>query len=151
MFVDRLLSPTACRDDFIAGQVPIVHSWAGVHFEATWEVAPEQVKITLCTPGLQKTLSFGADGVVRCDWQWETPAEIASVGGWFSTELSLSSPFDIDAPGAERWEYAIETVAKSEKGFDRTVQGTALVFRWPLTAHRASLTARRSSASARAS
>ena len=151
MFVERLLSPTACCDDFIAGRVPVVHSWAQVCFEATWEVTPEDVEITLRTPGLQKTLRFGADGVVQCEWQWETPAEIASVGGWFSTEVSLSSPFDVVATGAERWEYPIETVAKSEKGFDRTVQGTALVFRWPLAAGRASLTARRSSVSARAS
>ena len=151
MFVDRLLYPTTTRDDFIAGRVPVLRSWAREPMANRWTVAPDVAEIRLGGAGLHKTLRFSADGAVQCDWQWEAAAELTSHGGWFSTELSISSPFDIDAPGAERWEYPIETVAKSEKGFDRTIQGTALVFRWPLAAGRASLTARRSSASAPAS
>jgi hypothetical protein len=49
---------------------------------------------------------------------------------------------NIDAPGADRWEYAIETVAKSEKGFDRVTQGTAVVLRWPVSVGEARATIR---------
>ncbi len=151
MFVDRLLSPTATLDDFVAGTSPVLRSWAREQLDAEWTAAPERVEVRLTGSGLQKTLHFADDGSVQCEWKWDAPADIASVGGWFSTEISLSVPLVIDAPGSERWEYPIETVAKSEKGFDRTIQGTALVFRWPLTLGRATLTARRSHASERAS
>jgi hypothetical protein len=30
------------------------------------------------------------------------------------------------------WTYSIETVAKSERGFDRTTQGTSVTLRWKL-------------------
>ncbi|MEO5798525.1 MAG: alpha-amylase/4-alpha-glucanotransferase domain-containing protein [Gemmatimonadales bacterium] len=151
MFVDRLIAATATRDDFIAGTVPVLHSWAGTTLAATWQVSPSTVSIELTRSDLVKQLHFDADGTVRCDWQWHAPDEMRSTGGWFTTELSLSAVLEIDAPGADRWEYPIETVAKSEKGFDRTIQGTALVLRWPLNAGRASVTARRPAASAPAS
>lgn len=151
MFVDRLIYPTATRDDFIAGRVPVLRSWAREQLAESWTVGQTQIEVRLTGAGLLKTLRFDAAGTITCEWQWNTPAEMHSVGGWFTTELSVSSSFDIEAPGAERWEYPIETVAKSEKGFDRTIQGTALVFRWPLSIGRASLTARHPSASAPAS
>jgi hypothetical protein len=40
----------------------------------------------------------------------------------------------IEAPGATVWEHPIETVAKSERGLDRTLQGISYLVRWPATA-----------------
>ena len=52
--------------------------------------------------------------------------------GVAATELSLAGPLQAVAePVAELVTYPIETVAKSEKGFDRTRQGESLTFLWP--------------------
>ena len=49
----------------------------------------------------------------------------------------------IDAtPDAEVWRHPIETVAKSERGLDRTRQGESLTFRWPARLGEASLQVR---------
>ena len=49
-------------------------------------------------------------------------------------------PLAIDAtPVAEVWRHPIETVAKSERGLDRTRQGESLTFRWPAHLGEASL------------
>lgn len=151
MFVDRVIAATATREDFLAGTVPVLRSWAREPLVDSWTAGHEQVEIRLSGDDLLKVLRFEADGTVHCEWQWNTPDGNNSAGGWFTTELSLSSPLALDAPGAERWDYNIETVAKSEKGFDRTIQGRAVVFRWPLSAGEARLTARRPTASAPAS
>ncbi|MES2125508.1 MAG: alpha-amylase/4-alpha-glucanotransferase domain-containing protein [Gemmatimonadota bacterium] len=143
LFVDRLLSPTTTREDFIAGKVEFRRSWATTAFQYEWTVRPECAEVRLQADGLRKVLRFDADGSVHCAWEWNAPADAASVGGWFSSELSVSTPLEIHAPGAECWEYTIETVAKSERGFDHTIQGSAFVYRWPVSAGRAELTVRR--------
>ena len=64
---------------------------------------------------------------------WDEPA--AAPDDLFSTELSIAGQLAIDAtPDADVWRHPIETVAKSERGLDRTRQGESLTFRWP--AHR---------------
>jgi len=51
----------------------------------------------------------------------------------FSTEISLAGTLEPDTtPAAEAWRFAIETVAKSERGLDRTRQGESLTLRWPV-------------------
>jgi hypothetical protein len=51
--------------------------------------------------------------------------------GWFSTELSLAAPAAVvSEPAAHTVVYTIETVAKSEKGLDRTVQGECFTLLW---------------------
>jgi hypothetical protein len=53
-------------------------------------------------------------------------------------------PLSIESPLAERWDYVIETVSKSEAGFDRSAQGVAAVLRWPVSAGQAAVTLVRS-------
>ena len=51
----------------------------------------------------------------------------------FSTELSLFAPLSVRSePAAEVWTFPIETVAKSERGLDRTTQGQSVTLRWPV-------------------
>jgi hypothetical protein len=137
LLVDRIIAADSSRDDFINGRAKSIRTWAGQEMDSDWRVADENVQLHLRCDDLTKTLYVG-DGTVRCEWRWQPgpfPAD-----AWFSTELSFSSPLNIDASGAERWEYPIETVAKSEKGFDRLAQGTAVVLRWPASAGQARAT-----------
>ncbi len=133
LLIDRLIDPAATADDFQAGTIPTLRSWAAVPFEPTWEVAGSRARVTLSAPDLVRTLHLAEDGALTCEWSWTTDHDHA----WFTTELSLSVPCRIDAPGALTWEYPIETVARSERGFDRTRQGQAIVLRWPASARRA--------------
>jgi hypothetical protein len=80
---------------------------------------------------LTKRLRFARDGSFRVDYRWDkslgTPADL------FAVELSLFGSLEVRAdPPAERWTYPIETVAKSERGFDRTRQGDSLTLRWKM-------------------
>ena len=142
LLVDRILAATVDREDFINGTVPVLRSWARERLMETWDVRAKGVEIRLGTPGYRKTVRIDADGTLHCAWEWEASAG-GEQGGWFSSELSVAEPVEITAPGAERWDYPIETVAKSERGFDRTIQGQAIVLNWPLSAGKASLTLRR--------
>jgi Domain of unknown function (DUF1926) len=80
---------------------------------------------------LEKHIRFDADGRIGVRWTWDPAA--AEPGDRFATELSLAGPVRIAAtPAAEEWRFDIETVAKSERGFDRTRQGENVTLRWPV-------------------
>lgn len=112
------------------------------HDPMTVEGDGRAVRVAAVAPVLSE--ADGTDGpassstVISCDWHWSADQHPANA--WFTTELSFSTPLKIEAPGSERWDYAIETVAKSEKGFDRAVQGSAVVLRWPISAGTARVT-----------
>jgi hypothetical protein len=85
------------------------------------------VTIDLAAPGLAKRLELHADGAVVVTFTWTPHAP----DEWFTTELSVSRPVTLETDGAREWRYPIETVAKSERGLERTVQGEAIVVGWP--------------------
>jgi hypothetical protein len=65
---------------------------------------------------------------------------LAAPEDWFAPEVSIASPLDFEcSPKAEIWQFPIETVAKSERGFDRTRQGESVTLRWPVTVGEASV------------
>lgn len=129
LFVDRLVAHDTTRDQFVAGTVSPIISWATRQLEGDLETVPHGVAVRLKGERFTKTLVFHANGPLDVHWTWEGDAPD---GAWFTTELSLARVPHIAADGAERWDYAIETVSRSEAGFDHTVQGTAVVLRWPV-------------------
>lgn len=141
-FVDRLVAATTTAEHFVAGTVQVARSWARTAMTVASSTQPGGIEIYLRSDDLAKTLHFAADGAITCAWAWQVPALPDAAGGWFTSEISASAGLDFDASGATLWQFPIETVAKSEKGFDRTIQGTATVLCWPLTAGSASVTIR---------
>jgi alpha-amylase/alpha-mannosidase (GH57 family) len=74
---------------------------------------------------IEKRIHFAENGEITVTWKWEPSDER------FATEISLFRPLDITAsPAAKESRMTVETVAKSEKGFDRTVQGEAVTLEW---------------------
>lgn len=128
LFVERLIGGEPTEDAFIRGAVPVARSWATEPFAWTAEMEGGAVLVTLDGPDLRKVYRFEEDGTVDLTLTWEPPATET----WFTTELSLSleAGLHVEAPGATRWTYPVETLAKSESGFDRQVQGTGLVLGW---------------------
>jgi hypothetical protein len=80
---------------------------------------------------LEKRLGFSPDGRLRVSYHWDLAA--GQSDDLFTTELSLFAPLDLrPEPAADVWTFPIETVAKSERGLDRTRQGDSVTLRWPV-------------------
>jgi hypothetical protein len=81
--------------------------------------------------GLAKQYRFLPDGSITVSYTWE--GSVGQPTDLFTTELSLFAPLPlVTDPAADIWTYPIETVAKSERGLDRTRQGESVTLRWPV-------------------
>jgi alpha-amylase/alpha-mannosidase (GH57 family) len=134
---ERLLPARITEDDAVAGSYLVSHSWVDAAGQTTVEDTAEGLRVKLTFPHLEKVLLFQGDGRITAEFSWQVPPGLEPVPAWFSTELSLAREIDLDAGGALLWRYPIETVAKSERGLDRTLQGFALLLRWPVGQERA--------------
>ncbi|HEX9754761.1 MAG TPA: alpha-amylase/4-alpha-glucanotransferase domain-containing protein [Gemmatimonadales bacterium] len=139
LLAERIIAGETTGEAYAAGSLAPIRSW---HQPFDLMVAPTgdgtgDVLVRLCGPGLDKELTLSPDGRLAVRYRWD-PA-IAPAGADFVAEVSLAAPLALNAPGAELWEYDVETVAKSEKGFDRTIQGRAVVLRWPVAQGNAEL------------
>lgn len=132
VFLERLLPADATAEQFAAGTVAPLRSWARSHFGIAVARAGGGVDIQCQAEdgSLQKHLRVEPDGSLTLHLDWR-PVH-AAPGTWFSTELSLAEDATVNADASALIDrYPIETVAKSERGFDRTAQGIAIVVRWP--------------------
>ncbi|HEX5386385.1 MAG TPA: alpha-amylase/4-alpha-glucanotransferase domain-containing protein [Gemmatimonadales bacterium] len=147
LFVDRVLAPGIALENYVAGDYAPVRSWARV--PAAYEVSRPrgavEIRCTLPAGGisdavsdgaprpLEKLIRFTPDGRVTVSYAWD-PA-MAAPDDLFAPELSLFRPLDAAfEPKPEVWSFPIETLAKSERGLDRTLQGESITPRWPVSA-----------------
>jgi hypothetical protein len=82
-----------------------------------------------------------SDGTLEVQFEW-WPDPDWPAAAWFTSELSLFRDLTVSASEAECWRHPIETVSKSERGFDHTVQGESITLAWPISAGRARVTLR---------
>lgn len=167
IFLERVLPALVSEKDYRGGRLSPLRNWpqdemevrkvVGVApsasdntpFSQTGELAPGTdpsrqelvLEVTLSADGpgaLQKRLRFQGDGSVEAHFTWN-PGDFPS-DATFTTELSLGADTDLSTvPVAETWRFPIATFSKSERGFDETVQGEAVLLRWPVTAGSASV------------
>ena len=135
LFVDRVLPRGVTLEDFAGGAYWAIHSWARSRCRLAVERRKGGVEVVCTAPDgrsrLEKRIRCDADGRIAVSWSWDPSA--AEPGDLFATELSLAGPVGLaSAPAAEEWRFVIETVAKSERGFDRTRQGESVTLRWPV-------------------
>jgi hypothetical protein len=120
------------------GRQPILRSWARTRcsFEVNRDGAKIVVRLTT-DDGLKKTLRVSAEGTLAVEYHWDPSL---APEGEFVSELSLGHPAPVSTtPEASAIAYSIETLAKSERGFDRTRQGECLTFSWPARLGQAAL------------
>jgi alpha-amylase len=143
LLVERLLPASLDLERYASGDYPRVYSWARMPFQYAVERRRGALEIACAAGGdgvgLSKLLRFGDAGELRVRYAWDPGAAPDEV---FSTELSLAGQLAIEVPGGDVWRYPIETVAKSERGLDRTRQGESLTVRWPARLGDASLVVR---------
>ena len=135
LLVDRILPRSLGLEAYAGGDYQPVHSWAGARFDYAVQRRRGALEIA-CATGegrerLAKLIRFGGDGEVTVRYAWDPGA--SGPDDLFSTEISLAGSLEPETtPAAEPWRFAIETVAKSERGLDRTRQGESLTLRWPV-------------------
>ena len=139
LFVERLHPAGTITPLLERGDAPVVRSWAHEPMAAEVERDGDTVRVRLSARdgSLVKELRIDAGGGIDVRFRW---ARGLTDAGWFSTEVSLASPAAlVSEPAAQLVVYAIETVAKSEKGLDRTVQGECFTLLWNADAGQAAV------------
>jgi 4-alpha-glucanotransferase len=132
LFLERLLRADATKAGFTTGRLDPIRSWAGMPLACEAVTDGDHVRVALSPAGaptaFRKVYVFGHAGLVAVEFSWRAP----DGDSWFSTEVSHQGPLGLrPTPAAEHWTYPVETLAKSERGFERAVQGQAAVLRWP--------------------
>jgi 4-alpha-glucanotransferase len=143
LLVERLLPAWLGQEQYATGDYPRVHSWAALPFHHVAQRRRGALEIACAAENgvrLAKLIRFGSDGELTVRYAWDPGAAPEEV---FTTELSLAGQLTVEpTPDAEIWRYPIETVAKSERGLDRTRQGESVTLRWPARLGEASLVLR---------
>jgi hypothetical protein len=141
LFLERIIPGGVAQDQYAAGKYWPVRSWTRVQCRFTIERHHDSIAV-VCSfegePALEKRIEFAADGSIAVSFAWDPSS--GSSDDLFTSELSLFAPLEIRTdPGADLWSFPIETVAKSERGLDRTRQGQSVTLRWPLRLGRSSV------------
>ena len=139
LFLERIIPSGVGQEQYAAGKYWPIRSWTQVPCRFTIERQHESVAV-VCSfdGGLEKRVEFAGDGAIGVTYRWDPSS--GHPDDLFTSELSLFAPLEIRAdPAAEQWSFPIETVAKSERGLDRTRQGTSITLRWPLISGEARL------------
>jgi len=130
---ERILPVALDLEAYARADYTALRSWEGMPLEHSVAREDGAVIIVLVAAdgSFEKSLRFASDGTVDVAYRWD-PA-LGSAGDFFTVELSLFRPLPLaPAPDAASWRHPVETVAKSERGLDRTVQGESVTLRWPL-------------------
>ena len=135
LLLERILPRTLGLEEYARGEYSPLHSWARARFDYAVQRRRGALEIACATgegPGrLSKLIRFSSTGEMTVRYAWDPGASEAD--DLFSTEISLAGSLEPEStPAAEPWRFAIETVAKSERGLDRTRQGDSLTLRWPV-------------------
>jgi alpha-amylase len=138
LFVDRVLPPGLELEQYASGDYWPVRAWAQSRCSFTIERSRDAIEIVCRSEALTKQLSFSPDGRLAASYRWDP--SVGQPDDLFAPELSLFAPLELRTePAAEIWTFPIETVAKSERGLDRTRQGESVTLRWPVHVGEASV------------
>ena len=130
ILVDRLLGADVSAADYANARYTPIQSWAAVPMTARVSLNDDSVTVVLQGNDLEKRLRFDATGCLAVVYTWKAAA--APANAVFAPELSLAREVALRLqPDAEVWRSKITTVARSERGFEETVQGVSITPRWP--------------------
>jgi alpha-amylase len=123
--VARLIPPEVSAATFAAAAYAPLQSWARARCTTSHEARDDGMHVWCVNGGFGVEWTFRESGSIRTHYWWD--AARVPMGARFAVELSLAAPLRIDAPHAlDIWRYDIETVGKSERGFERTKQGESV-------------------------
>ncbi|HET8713881.1 MAG TPA: alpha-amylase/4-alpha-glucanotransferase domain-containing protein [Gemmatimonadales bacterium] len=130
ILVERILAGDVTPTQYAAAQYKPLRSWAAVPMRVSVTQTPDAVTVLLEGDGLEKKLQFDATGCVDVSYRWDGSG--LAQNAIFVTELSVARSVPLRVkPDAEIWRSEIATVARSERGFEETVQGFSITPCWP--------------------
>jgi alpha-amylase len=130
ILVDRVLSADVTPAQYAKSHYKPLRSWAGAPLRATVTAATDAIAIVLQGDRLEKRLTFDAAGCMHVDYKWD--ASDLPAGAVFAPELSLARSMTLRLqPDVHVWRSDITTVARSERGFEETIQGVSITPVWP--------------------
>jgi alpha-amylase len=133
LFVERVVAAHVTRSQYERAAYEPLASTARLEMSCNVASGPDRVEVTLRSADsrLEKRLEFFRNGAVRATFLWDVRAFPDTAV--FTTEVSCAHELALVCePPAEVWTHPIETLSKSEKGFDRTRQGVSHLVRWPV-------------------
>ncbi len=137
ILVERLHGAEITAADYAAGKYKPIRSWGAVPMTAQVSLAGNRITVALTGYELEKRLTFDVAGCLEVAYAWNVAGQ---PNAFFAPELSVAREIGLRLrPDAEIWRSPITTVARSERGFEETVQGIALTPRWPARLGAASL------------
>jgi alpha-amylase len=138
ILVERILGDDVSAEDYANAKYKAIRSWAAVPMTARVTLKGDAITVVLQGGDLEKRVKFDAAGCLSVAYTWNAAA--APANAVFAPELSLAREVSLRLqPDTEVWRSKITTVARSERGFEETVQGFSLTPRWPVRLGGASL------------
>ncbi len=135
LLVERFLAAELEPDPYAAGDYAPIRSLATVAWGCDVRLAGNGIEVVCRTTSggaVEKCLRFGHRGELSATYWWE-PGTLPA-NSIFAPELSVArAVFVRCSPDAELWRYPIETVTRSERGLETTVQGESITPRWAST------------------
>jgi hypothetical protein len=129
ILVERMIPSDLAPASYARAQYTPIRSWAGVPMRAT-VTHNGDLTVLLQGDGLEKKIEFDAAGAVQVSYTWDPGGMEANA--MFAPELSVARSIPVHVhPDAEIWRSEVTTVARSERGFEETVQGFSITPRWP--------------------
>jgi alpha-amylase len=143
LLVERVLPAGLPLEQWARGEYRPIASWAAARGEHSVRRRSGGLEVTVSLGSgrerLIKVLRFERNGAVVARFQWQT--DVAEPDALFATALSIFGLLRPEpTPDAAGGRFPIETVAKSERGLDRTRQGESITLRWPVRLESASVT-----------
>jgi 4-alpha-glucanotransferase len=130
ILVERVIAGDVSSASYASAHYKPLRSWAATAMRADVSSAPDSLTILLKGDGLTKQLVFDTAGCLAVRYTWDVSG--LPQHAVFAPELSVSRSVPIQvSPEAEIWRSEITTVARSERGFEETVQGFSVTPRWP--------------------
>jgi len=131
ILVERLLGDDVSAANYANARYTPIRSWAAVPMSARVVRKDDDLTVVLQGGDLEKRVTFDAAGCLSVAYTWKAAGVPANAV--FAPELSVARDVSLRLePDAEVWRYPITTVARSERGFEETVQGFSLTPRWPV-------------------
>jgi hypothetical protein len=130
ILVDRILGADVTAAQYARGAYKALQSWAAAPLRAAVNVGADAITVVLQGDRLEKRLTFDRAGCLEAGYTWD--ASDLPANAFFAPELSISRTAALRvSPDVAIWRSDITTVARSEKGFEETIQGVSITPVWP--------------------
>jgi hypothetical protein len=140
----QAIAPTVSASEYAAAQYAPLRDWSTTEFAgAITQHTDDQLTVYCTSAELDISITVFANGALTWSADWSRAAIPSHA--LVAVELSHAPLLQLavtcsDTAAVVPWRYPIESLAKSERGLERTVQGIAHLWRLPATAQRVTFT-----------